>query len=122
MSAVVGSAVVSPTRVATAERQRLVFFFLLLAFLLAGAPALAEGVAATDFRGRRIELDKPAERIICLLESALSGLYMLGAEARLVGISTNIYQESVFPYYAAMDERIRERTLPTPGELGLRQH
>ena len=115
MSAVVGSAVVAPTRVATAERQRLVFFFLLLAFLLAGAPALAEGVAATDFRGRRIELDKPAERIICLLESALTGLYMLGAEARLVGISTNIYQESVFPYYAAMDERIRERTLPTPG-------
>ena len=115
MSAVVGSAVVPPTRVATAERQRLVFFFLLLAFLLAGAPALAEGVAATDFRGRRIELDKPAERIICLLESALTGLYMLGAEARLVGISTNIYQESVFPYYAAMDERIRERTLPTPG-------
>ena len=40
---------------------------------------------------------------------------MLGAESRLVGISTNIYQESVFAYYAAMDERIRERTLPTPG-------
>ena len=89
--------------------------FLLLALLLAGTPALAEGVAATDFRGRRIELDKPAERIVCLLESALSGLYMLGAESRLVGVSTNIYQESVFPYYAAMDERIRERTLPTPG-------
>ena len=89
--------------------------FLLLALLLADTPALAEGVAATDFRGRRIELDKPAERIVCLLESALTGLYMLGAESRLVGISTNIYQESVFPYYAAMDERIRERTLPTPG-------
>ena len=88
---------------------------ILLALLLAASPVLAEGVAATDFRGRRIELDKPAERIVCLLESALSGLYMLGAEARLVGISTNIYQESVFPYYAAMDERIRERTLPTPG-------
>ena len=40
---------------------------------------------------------------------------MLGAESRLVGISTNIYQESIFAYYAAMDERIRERTLPTPG-------
>ncbi len=87
----------------------------LLAFLLASAPILAEGVAVTDFRGHRIELDRPAERIVCLLESALSGLYMLGAEDRLVGISTNIYQESVFPYYAAMDERIRERTLPTPG-------
>lgn len=89
--------------------------FLLLSLLLAGAPALAEGVAATDFRGRRIELAKPAERIVCLLESALSGLYMLGADTHLVGISTNIYQESVFPYYAAMDQRIRDRTLPTPG-------
>ena len=77
--------------------------------------AAAEGVAATDFRGKRIELEKPAERIVCLLESALTGLYMLGAEDRLVGISTNVYQGSVFPYYAAMDERIRERTLPTPG-------
>ena len=77
--------------------------------------AAAEGVAATDFRGKRIELDKPAERIVCLLESALTGLYMLGAEDRLVGISTNVYQGSVYPYYAAMDERIRDRTLPTPG-------
>ena len=90
-------------------------FSLLVALLLAGTPVLAEGVAVTDFRGQRIELDKPAERIVCLLESALTGLYMLGAESRLVGISTNIYQESVFAYYAAMDERIRERTLPTPG-------
>ena len=113
MSTVVGAAVVSPTRVTTAARRCLVG--LLFAPLLADTPALAEGIAATDFRGHRIELDKPAERIVCLLESALTGLYMLGAESRLVGISTNIYQESVFPYYAAMDERIRERTLPTPG-------
>ena len=101
---------------AAAKCQQIIVLSLLFSLLLlAGAPALAEGVAATDFRGRRIELDKPAERIVCLLESALSGLYMLGADTRLVGISTNIYQESVFPYYAAMDERIRERTLPTPG-------
>ena len=91
------------------------FLSLLLLFLAVGEPAAGEGVAATDFRGRRIELDQPAERIVCLLESALSGLYMLEAEARLVGISTNIYQESVFPYYAAMDARIRDRALPTPG-------
>ena len=100
----------SPPGAAAAGR-----LFLLLCLLLSGAPAAAEGVAATDFRGKRIELDKPAERIICLLESALTGLYMLGAEDRLVGISTNVYQGSVFPYYAAMDERIRDRTLATPG-------
>ena len=120
----------APSRPGAADAGPLLFRLLLLlplSILLTGHVAAAEGeaapeetaapegVAATDFRGKRIELDKPAERIICLLESALTGLYMLGAESRLVGISTNVYQGSVFPYYAAMDERIRERTLPTPG-------
>ena len=105
----------APSPSGAAAAGRFILRLLLLLSLLSGAPAAAEGVAATDFRGQRIELDKPAERIICLLESALTGLYMLGAEDRLVGISTNVYQTSVFPYYAAMDERIRERALPTPG-------
>ena len=72
-------------------------------------------MSAVDFRGETIRLEQPAQRIVCLLESALSGLYMLGAEDRLVGISTNIYQESVYDYYAALDPRIRAKTLPTPG-------
>ena len=115
----------APPRPGAAAAGLLHFHVLLLLLLplsvLPAGPAAAEGeaateaVAATDFRGKRIELEKPAERIICLLESALTGLYMLGAEDRLVGISTNVYQGSVFPYYAAMDERIRDRTLPTPG-------
>ena len=110
----------APSRPGAAAAGRLFLLLLLLlllplSLLLPGGPAAAEGVAVTDFRGKRIELEKPAERIVCLLESALSGLYMLGAEDRLVGISTNVYQGSVFPYYAAMDERMRERTLATPG-------
>jgi len=84
-------------------------------FLSPSPVPAGEPIAVTDFRGRQIVLDGPAERIICLLESALSGIYMLGAEERLVGISTNVYQGSVYPYYAAMDERIRNRSLPTPG-------
>jgi len=40
---------------------------------------------------------------------------MLGAEDRVVGISTNVYTGNVFSYYAELDERIRTRRLPTPG-------
>jgi len=72
-------------------------------------------IEVSDFRGKALLLHKPAERIVCLIESALSGIYMLGAEARVVGISANVYQEETFRYYAAMDERIRNKTLPSPG-------
>ncbi len=75
------------------------------------------GAAITlkDFRGKVLSLRQPPSRIVCLIESALSGLFMLGAEDRVVGISTNVYQEETFRYYAAMDPRIRERRLPAPG-------
>jgi len=72
-------------------------------------------ISVTDFRGKTVEVKMPVKRIVCLIESALSGLYMLGAEDRVVGISTNIYTGNVFPYYAELDERIRTRRLPTPG-------
>jgi iron complex transport system substrate-binding protein len=89
-----------------------------LLFVLWGcawAPGFAEEIRVTDFRGKEIHLDRPAQRIVCLIESALSGLFMLGAEKSVVGISTNIYQRNVYPYYAAMDERIRQKRLPVPG-------
>lgn len=85
------------------------------------APALAseagdsQAIEVTDFRGKTITIPAPAKRIVCLIESGLSGIYMLGAEARVIAVSTSVYQESVFPYYAAMDPRIRDRKLPTPG-------
>jgi len=82
----------------------------------------AEPIVVTDFRNKQLVLVKPAERIVCLIESALSGLYMLGAEEQVVGISTNVYQESVYPYYAAMDPRIRDKTLPTPGNWDFLNH
>lgn len=72
-------------------------------------------VTVTDFRGRSITLRKPATRIVCLIESALSGLYMLGAEQRVVGVSANLYREPLRSWYAAMDDRIRRKSLPAPG-------
>jgi iron complex transport system substrate-binding protein len=96
----------------------------LLLFLCFGAPGRGwcadlpgnrGGITVTDFRGKTLHLARPAGRIVCLIESALSGLYMLGAEEKVVGISQNIYREKVFSYYAALDPRIRDRRLPAPG-------
>jgi iron complex transport system substrate-binding protein len=94
-----------------------VFFWCLLFALwgCAWAPGFAEEIRVTDFRGKEVRIKQPARRIVCLIESALTGLYMLGVENSVVGISTNIYQGNVYPYYAAMDERIRLKKLPTPG-------
>ena len=75
----------------------------------------SNGIRVIDFRGKEISLEAPAQRIICLIESALSGIYMLGAEDKVIGISTNVYQQGLFPYYASMDKRIADRQLPTPG-------
>ncbi len=40
---------------------------------------------------------------------------MLGTQDKIAGISTNIYNESVFSDYSAMDERIRQKKIPAPG-------
>lgn len=75
----------------------------------------AASISVTDFRGKTLSFSKAPERIVCLIESALSGIYMLGAQNRIAGISTNVYSESVFSDYSAMDERIRQKKIPAPG-------
>lgn len=72
-------------------------------------------IKVTDFRGKELIFKQPVKRIVCLIESALNGFYMLNEEKRIIGISTNIYNSSVYQYYAKMDERIKEKRLPTPG-------
>lgn len=89
--------------------------FSLLLALLASASATAAPITVTDLTGRTVTLAQPARRVVCLLESALSGLYMLGAQDRLVGVSSPVYEASVRAYYAAMDPRIAAGSLPAPG-------
>lgn len=75
----------------------------------------ASSIQVTDFRNKKITLTKPASRIICLIESGLSGLYMLGAENQVIGVSSAVYNESAANQYAALDERINNKKLPAPG-------
>lgn len=69
----------------------------------------------TDFRGKEIVFNERPQRIVCLIESALSGLYMLGADSLVAGVPSAVYNESVSEYYAALDPRIAARKLPSPG-------
>ena len=75
----------------------------------------AKPIMVTDFRGKTLRFEAPVRRIVCLIESALSGIYMLGEEQRVVGLSRNIYTGNVYSHYAALDDRIREKKLPAPG-------
>ncbi len=72
-------------------------------------------IIVTDFRGKQVKLKKPAERIVCLIESALSGLYMLNVQDRIVGVSLDVYKTDVFKYYSLLDKRIARREIPAPG-------
>ena len=72
-------------------------------------------IKVTDFRGMEVALAKPATRIICLIESALSGIYMLQSGDKIIGVPSDIYNESTSTQYALLDDRIRDRKLPSPG-------
>jgi len=72
-------------------------------------------VEVTDSRGVRLRFPRPVERVVCLIESALSGLYMLGAESVVVGVPAQVYTSPTFAWYARLDERVRRRRLPVAG-------
>ena len=78
-------------------------------------PSEAALIKVSDFRNKEIILTKPATRIVCLIESALSGIYMLQAGSSVAGISTAVYNEGSSEQYAVLDERIRKKELPAPG-------
>ena len=90
---------------------------LLIGLLALSFPAAGADfpLGVSDFRGKVITFDKPPQRVVCLIESALSGLFMLGAQDRVVGISTNIYNTEVFDYYAVLSPDIAQKKLPVPG-------
>lgn len=96
-------------------RSALIVVIIIFASLTAVPDKCSASITVADFRQKKLVLKKPAERIVCLIESALSGLYMLGAGKNVVGISTNVYQGGVYHYYADLDQRIKNKSIPAPG-------
>jgi iron complex transport system substrate-binding protein len=68
-----------------------------------------------DITGKDLQFEKSPEKVICLIESALSGIYMLGAQDRIIGVPGEVYKEKTLRYYSKLDRRIAERSLPAPG-------
>jgi iron complex transport system substrate-binding protein len=71
--------------------------------------------SVTDFRGKEIHFSKHPERVVCLIESALSGLYMLDQGKKIVAVPSDVYKDQVFRYYSQLDARIAKKELPSPG-------
>jgi len=90
-------------------------WFLFLSVVLHAVSVSAHTLEIMDFRNKTVRLKAHPKRIVCLIESALSGIYMLNQGNRIVGVSTNVYQTDVYPYYAALDKRIKDKRLPAPG-------
>lgn len=72
-------------------------------------------ISVVDFRDKKISFKERPKRVVCLIESALTGIYMLKSQDLIQGIPTDIYKESFFKYYSKLDNRISQKTLPCPG-------
>lgn len=72
-------------------------------------------ISVTDFRGKKVQLKKPAKRVICLIESGLSGIYMLQKQESLVAIPANVYDESNHFYYSQLSDKIKNKEFAAPG-------
>ena len=69
-------------------------------------------IDVTDRYGNRVQLQKPAQRIVCLFEASVDDLYMLGAGSALVGIPAKIYSApDLYRAYSILDRRIAQNKL-----------
>ncbi|RLE08143.1 hypothetical protein DRJ00_06830 [Candidatus Aerophobetes bacterium] len=69
-----------------------VLVFLLISIALSIA-AFAKTITITDYRGRKVTLPYPVERIILLQHHAAWAIRLLGAQDKIVGISKHIPEE-----------------------------
>jgi len=100
--------------------MRQIILALIISTNILFAPRAEANIVVHDFRGKELVLKKPAERVICLIESALTGIYMLQQKNKIIGVPNNVYEEGfyykgTFAYYALLDERIKNKAIPAVG-------
>lgn len=72
-------------------------------------------VEAIDCRGKKIVLDRPANRVITLYESIVDDIFMLDAQEKLVGIPNQLYlNQDTYKFLSQYDSRLANKEIPTP--------
>ncbi len=70
-------------------------------------------ITVTDARGKEITFDGPVDNVVCLINSALNDLYMLGAADVVTGIDLWTYNNTqTYEVLSQIDERIANKELP----------
>lgn len=70
-------------------------------------------VKVVDSRGKEVEINYPAKKIVCLLNSGLNDLYMLGAKDQVIGIDEWTYNtKPVCEITSKIDSRLKDKSLP----------
>lgn len=73
-------------------------------------------ISVTDIQGNKINIAKPAKRVVCLFDPSVDVIYMLQAQNKLVGIPIETYfDKELYDYYKHIDPRILNKELATPG-------
>jgi len=72
-------------------------------------------IEAIDGRGKTIQMDHPAKRVVVLYNSLVDDVYMLQAGNTLVGIPQQIYETAdAYQFLSQLDPRIKEKKIATP--------
>ena len=79
------------------------------------AKTATSAYAAEDARGKIVELDQEAQRVVVLFRPMVDAVFMLQANEKLVGIPDQIYEmASGFAFFSKIDPRIAKKEIPTP--------
>ncbi|MDO5614982.1 MAG: ABC transporter substrate-binding protein [Cruoricaptor ignavus] len=72
-----------------------------------------------DFLGNKIHLETPAKRVAVMFNPMLDAMYMLDATEQIIAVPADTYTDShVYNYLSKIDERVKNKSLPTPGISG----
>ena len=70
-------------------------------------------IKVTDSRKKEVEINYPAKKIVCLLNSGLNDIYMLGAKDSVIGIDEwTLNTPNIFDITSKIDDRVKNKKLP----------